>query len=82
MLEFLEQFLVQERQLDRVADRLKRFLLAADFFPGQFGHFVEVMIARLRAREQLERDPIIRIHPDVVACFQTAPCELRGALQD
>ncbi len=82
MLEFLKQFLVQERQLDRVADRLKRFLLATDFFPGQFGHFVEVMITRLRAREQLERDPIIRIHPDVVARFQRRLGELRGALQD
>ncbi len=33
VLEFLEQFLVQKRQLDRVADRLQRRLLAADFFP-------------------------------------------------
>ena len=82
MLKFLKQFLVQERELDRVADRLKRFLLATDFFPGQFGHFVEVMIMRLRAREQFDRDPVIRIHPHVVARFQRRLGELRGALQD
>ena len=82
VLEFLEQFLVQERQLDRVADRLERLLLAADFFPRQFGHFVEVMIARLRAREHFDRDPVVRVDAHVVARFQLLLGELRRALQD
>ena len=82
VLEFLEQLLMQERQLDRVADRLQRFLLAADFFPRQLRHVVEVMIARLRAGEQFERDPVIRIHPHFVAGFQRRLRQLRGALQD
>ena len=80
--EISEKIRVQQRQLDRVPDRLERCLLAADFFPGQLGHFVEVMFVRLRAREHFERHPVIRIHPDFVACFQGRLRELRGALQD
>ena len=48
VLEFLEQLGVQQRQLDRVPDRLQRLLLAADFFPRQLGNVVEVILARLR----------------------------------
>src|SRR4029453_15405763 len=33
MLKFLEKIRMQERQLDRVLDRLQRRFLAADFFP-------------------------------------------------
>ena len=47
VLELLEQIRVQQRQLDRVADRLERLLLAADFFPRQLGHVVEVMIVAI-----------------------------------
>ena len=46
VLEVLEKILVQQRQLDRVADRLQRFFLAADFFPRQFRHGVEIIFAR------------------------------------
>src|SRR5438093_10536613 len=33
VLEFFEKIDMQQRKLDRVLDRLERFLLAADFFP-------------------------------------------------
>ena len=77
VLEFLEKLAVQERQLDRVLDRLERLVLAADFFPGQFRHVVEVMFARLRMGENFQGDPVIRIDPNFIAGFELASSSAR-----
>ena len=58
---------MQQRQFDRVLDRLQRRLLAADFFPRQLGHGIEIIFVRFRAREHLQRHAVIRVDPDFVA---------------
>ncbi len=82
MLELLEKLAVQQRQLDRVFDRLERLVLPADFFPGQFRHVVEVMFAGLRMGKHLQGDPVIRIDPNFVAGFELALHQLGGALEN
>ena len=69
MLKFLEKIGMQQRQLDRVFDRLERRLLAADLFPRQLWHSVEIMFVGFCAGEHLQRHPVIRIDANFVARF-------------
>ena len=82
VLKFFEKLGVDERQLDRILDRLQRLLLPADFFPRKLRHVVEVMFARLRMGEQLEGDAIIRIDPHLIAGFEARLHQLGGTLED
>ena len=82
VLEFLEKLAVDERQLDRVLDRLQRLVLSAHFFPGQFRHLVEVMLARLRMGQNFQRHAIIRIDPNFIAGLEGRLHQLGGALED
>jgi hypothetical protein len=59
MLKFVEKIGMQKWQLDGVFDRLERRVLPSNLFPWQFGHSVEIMFLRLRARKHLQRHPII-----------------------
>ncbi len=56
MVKFFKQLAVDQRQLDRVLDRLQRLVLSAHFLPGQLRHVIEVMLVRLRMRKDFERD--------------------------
>ncbi len=82
VVELLEKLAVEERQLDGVLDRLERLVLSADHFPGQLRHIVEVMLARLRVRKNFQRHPVIRIHPNFIAGFESRLHQLGGTLED
>ena len=82
VLKFREEFAVNQRQFDRVLDRLQRFVLSADFFPRQLRHDIEIMITRFRMRQRFERHAIIRIDPHFVARFERRFRQLGRALQD
>ena len=50
VLKSCEKIRMQQRQLDRILDRLQRRFLAADSFPRQLRHRVEVVFIRFGAR--------------------------------
>src|SRR5205814_10505751 len=67
MLKSREKVRMQEWQLDRVLDCLQRRFLAADFFPRQLWHGVEVVFVRFSAREHLQRHAVIGVNADFIA---------------
>ena len=82
MLKALEEIRVEQRQLDRIADGGERFLLAADFFPRQLGHGVEVVLVAVRAGEDFDGDLVVRIDAHFVADLELLLEQQIAALQD
>ena len=67
VMEFCKEIRMQKRQFDRVLDRLQGSFLAANFFPRQLRHRVEIIFVRFRAREHFQSHAVIRVNPDFVA---------------
>ena len=82
MIEALEEFGVQEGQLDGIADALHGLLLAADLAPGDGLDFRERAVNALGLANHLDGHALVDVQPDFVALLELFLAQERGAGHD
>ena len=75
-----EQVAVQERQLDRVGDRLDLSVEAADVLVGDVGHLFEDELLDLGARQLLEQQAGAGVHQQVSPAAELDADQVVGQL--